>query len=174
MKGLFIFIGIILLFVLVELLSSCNVSKKAHSFANSNPREFADFCVTNFPAKDSTFVKDSTFYDTVFLEKPPVIETTYLNDTVFKTVYFPGSTQFITKTVRKDSVIIRVDQAAVQAQVNRVNDLIVNNKDLVGERDKYKDKFNWWRWACLITWAAIIVVVVGKLYLGKFLKLLKL
>lgn len=155
------------------LLVSCNPSKKAHEFASSHPKEFADFCATTFPAKDSSFVHDSTSFDTLYLERPPVIETTFLHDTVLRTVYYPGSTQFITKTVKKDSIIIRVDQAAVQSQVNKVNDLIVNNKDLISQRDKYKDKYNWWRIACLITWAAIVVVIVGKIYIGKIITFIK-
>lgn len=174
MKGLLIFIGIVLLFFLVEVLASCNPSRKAHLFANSNPREFADFCATNFPARDSTFVKDSTSFDTLYLERPPVIETTYLSDTVFKTVYFPGSTQFITKTVRKDSVIIRVDNAAVQAQVNKVNDLIVVNKDLISQRDKQKKTkktFMWWTGGLGLAW---IIYLLLSYFLGRLSKAKKI
>lgn len=152
--------------ILALVLVSCNPSKKAHRFASSNPNEFADFCAQNFPVHDSTFIKDSVHFDTLYLENQPVIETTYLRDTVFKTVYYPGSTQVITKYVKRDSIIIRRDYAAEKSLEIKRDALIINNKDLIAQRDGYKGKYNWWKLVCLITWAVILVFIVGKIWAG--------
>ena len=75
----------------------------------------------------------------------------------------------ITKTVTKDSIIIRTDKAAEAAMKIQRDDLITVNKDLLKERDTYKAqarKSGFQKW---LTWILLFIGLVG----GFILKLKK-
>lgn len=160
------------LLLICLVLLACNPVKKALKVARQNPNEFAGFCAEIFPVGELVTVKDSTRFDTLYLQSEPVTEYVTRNDTVYKTVRSPGTTYFITKTVTKDSLIIRRDRAAEKALEVQRDNLIVNNKDVIGQRDAFKKGRNWWRIACLITWGILGIGLVLKLWIGKlnFLK----
>jgi hypothetical protein len=140
----------------------CSASKKAHSYFNEHPEEFAKDCADAYPVKDSIIVRDSTSYDTLYVDNEVV-----LRDTVTRTI--EGKTQVfyrekkcpphevITKTVRKDSIIIRRDTAKETAL----------KQDFDAEKlrsEKYKDKFNWWRISCLITWLLAAIYIAARIF----------
>lgn len=149
------------------LLAGCNAAKKAHSYANSNPKEFADFCATNFPAQDSTFVSDSIRLDTILIPGEPVIETTYLHDTLLRTVYYPGTTQFVTKTIRHDSTIIRVDKAVVESKQRLIDALVIVNKDYVGRVSKFKKRSDLWMWVAIGLMTLTVIRIAWKIWGAK-------
>lgn len=143
--------------IIILLFASCNPVKKALKVAHDNPKEFAAFCAEAFPVTEKVTVKDSIRFDTMYLQSDPVTVYETINDTVYKTVSMPGTTYFVTKTVTKDSTIIRVDNAALQAKQKQNDDLIVVNKKLVTD----KAKADWWKRACLITWGILAAFIIG-------------
>ena len=117
-------------------ITSCNPQRKinkAKSLLNEHPDEAAKYCAEKFPVKDSVYVRDSIHFDTLYLENEaePIVSYETIRDTVYKTVKMPGTTYFVTKTVTKDSIVIRRDIAKETSLQNQVNDLIVVNKDCI-------------------------------------------
>ncbi len=162
---------VIILAALSMLIGACNPQRKIHkakSVLNEYPDEAAKYCAEKFPVKDSVYVRDSVRFDTLYLQGDPVIEYQTINDTVYKTITVPGTTYFVTKTVTKDSIIIRRDSAGFTALRNQLNDLIVVNKDLVGERDKYKKKAKTNATQKWITWILLLVGLVLGIYFKKW------
>lgn len=164
---------IILLAVFVVLFSSCNPQRKiqkAKNVLNDNPIEAANYCAEKFPVIDSTIVKDSVRYDTIYLYNESLIDTQIvrLKDTVFKTIIKSGATVYITKTVTKDSIIIRRDVAKEKALQGQNDNLIVVNKDLVTDRDKWKSKAKSNGKQKWITWILLVVGIVVGIYFKKW------
>ena len=96
------------------------------------------------------------------------MEIRYSHDTVYKTIKIPGTTYFVTKTVTKDSIIIRRDSAGFTALRNQIENLIVVNKDLVVERYKYKKKAKANATQKWITWILLLIGLVLGIYFKKW------
>lgn len=157
--------------MMIGAITSCNPQRKinkAKSLLNEHPDEAAKYCAEKFPVKDSTIVRDTTVFDTLYLENEPEVDIRYVNDTVFKTITVPGTTYFVTKTVTKDSIVIRRDIAKETALQAKIDDLIIVNADCIGDRDKAKQKRDWWMWVAIGLGAAWIIKIVLSIWGGKF------
>jgi len=150
------------------ILAGCNPLKKALKVANENPKEFAQFCADAFPVKDSVIVRDSIWFDTLYLENEPEVDIRYVKDSVIKTITIPGKTYFVTKTVIKDSIVIRKDIAKETALQKQNDDLIVVNKDLVGARDKFKKRSDFWMWVAIALGLTWVIKIVLSIWGGNF------
>jgi uncharacterized lipoprotein YehR (DUF1307 family) len=113
MKYIFIAVAAI---ILALWLCGCSHEKQAQKFFAEHPDKLADKCAAIFPVHDSTIVRDSVRFDTLYMEGVPVIlrDSFYIKgDTIIKQVIkqCPQS-QIITKYVNRDSIIYRRDGAA--------------------------------------------------------------
>lgn len=156
--------------LIVILFIGCNPVKKALKVAEDNPADFAKFCADAFPVKDTVITKDSIWYDTIYLENEvdPIVTVETIRDTVYKTIKLPGTTYFVTKTVTKDSLVIRRDIAKETTLQQKVDDLIIVNADCIGDRDKARQKRDWWMWIAIALGAAWVIKIVLSLWGNKF------
>lgn len=162
MKKSFLWIAVILTY-------SCNPLKKIAKAKETLDKYGAGaaYCAERFPVKDSIITNDSVHYDTLYIESEPKIETEVISDTVFRTLFFPGTTQFITKTVYKDSIIYKRDIARETDLSNQLRDALTVNKDAIAQRDKQKHlKVRYMWWAGGLALFIILYLVIGY-YLGK-------
>jgi hypothetical protein len=156
---------------LVIVFVSCNEQRKiqkAKEVLNDHLPEAAAYCAEKFPVKDTTIVKDSVRLDTLYIPGEPITETIIRNDTVYKTITIPGTTYFVTKTVKKDSIIIRRDIAKETALQKQKDNLIIVNKDLVADRDKWKSKYKSNGTQKWVTWILLSIVFAAGIYFKKF------
>lgn len=159
--------------IAVVLTCSCNPSKQIAKAKGTLDKynAGASYCAEEFPCKDTTYVViDSTHFDTLYLQPEPVTTIEYRSDTVFKTIAMPGTTRFVTKYIKKDSIIVRRDNARETDLSNQLRDALSINKDAIAERDKQKamkKKYMWWTGGLGLSW---IVYIVGGYFLGRIRK----
>ncbi len=165
-------LGCACLLIIIYVLAGCATEKriekkadKSTSYLLKNGR-LASVCSLYYPAKDTTIVKDSLHFDTLYVEG----EDVYLRDTitiagqpVFVSKKCPPNT-IITKYIRKDSLIIRRDYAAEKALESRIRTHENDYAVLSADNERLKAGRNWWRIACLITWAVCAVFIGFKLF----------
>ncbi len=164
-------LAILLLFVV--LLFSCSTEKKAakkvswllaHDLMDDN-------CARLYPNKDSVIVLDSTTTDTLFKEGEAFYDTIRLtNDSVIYVHHKCPPSQTITKVVRRDSTIYRTNGAEVArltAIIQQKDRQIKEKDDIVIKQQKKIDKNDWWKIACLATWALIVLGGVFRFFVLK-------
>jgi hypothetical protein len=153
------------------LLVACNPLKKAVRTMDEYPAAAALYCADRFPVRDSIIVRDSISFDTLYEAgdtiKVPVPYAVY-GDTSVKAVCPPA--KIITRTIRRDSLIIRRDVAretvlrdevdGCQLQV-RIKEVRIEG--LQHDLSAMKKNRNWWRIACLITWGLIGLGIIWKI-----------
>lgn len=123
--------------IIILLLTSCVSSKKVHKYLDKHPEEAAQFCAEAFPVKDTVIVRDSIRFDTLYLEtEPEIIRDSFWlkGDTIIRQVTknCPPH-QVVTKTVTKDSLIIRRDRAYETVQANEITRLLKEMQKKNGE-----------------------------------------
>lgn len=145
---------------------SCNPVKKAIKTFNENPEAAAQYCSEHFPVEDIRIITDTVEkIDTVVEGKFIVVPC----DTVTLTATCPP-TKVINRTITIHDTIIKRDQAKEITLVNTVNqrdktigEQAVTINRVQGEFDDMKDKRNWWRIACIITWVVMGGGIILKL-----------
>lgn len=137
-------------FYLVLLLAGCVNSKKATRYMNEHKDKLAELCAENFPAKDSIIVRDSIRLDTIYEDGEIVQVWVPSNpDTILVKAQCPPH-KLITRTVRRDSIIIRVDRAKETMLINNANQLnealikVTSQRDELKARVKGKVLLPWW------------------------------
>lgn len=146
---------------------SCNTPYKAANYLK-NKGKLAEVCASEYPVHDSIIVIDSVHLDTLYIPE----QIAMAPDTIVvagKAIPFftkCPSPMVITKTILKDSIIIRKDIAKETALQLQVNDLITVNKDLLADKIKLKS----YKTKAWITWILLIVGIV----LGVIMKLKKI
>lgn len=156
----------VLLFFIASMIG-CATQKNAEKYYQKHPEKLAEKCAYEFPVIDSVVVIDSVHFDTLYIETEPLVikDSFYIQgDTIIKTVtkQCPPHKEVI-KTVRHDSIIIRRDRAYETVQQNQLFMEREQNTKLNNEVKDLEKKRNWWRTACLITWALILFYVLGRM-----------
>jgi len=171
--------------IAVVLTCSCNPLKKAQDQFKLHPEEFADLSSKYFPCKDTSYVRDSIHFDTLYMYPfdrgmdprfNSGVDTTISGYTIGTTdgikigggiirdtVYYPGPTRFVTKTIRHDSIIIRRDNAKEIALQNIIDERTKTVADTAAQFAGLKDSQHWWKTACLITWGILGAYLIGWL-----------
>jgi hypothetical protein len=159
-------------FILMQLLG-CSVDKMAQkktAWLIAHDR-LDDICARVYPNRDSVTVKDSVSFDTSY-----VSNDVYLRDTIYRdgdTIYREKKcppAQVITKYVNHDSTIYRTNTADVDRLKGELLDKDKQLKakdDIVIKQQQKIDKEDWWKTACLITWFAMVLVIVARLFIIK-------
>ena len=117
------------------------------------------YCASAFPCRDTGYVLEKTVFDTVTLQGEVYTITETVNDTVYLTRLLPG--KVVTKTITRDSIIIRRDGAIEAVFRGQVSQLAKTNGRLVNEKDGYKNKAGRWRGYALLTWGILLAFIVG-------------
>lgn len=156
--------AIILLFIACSWLTGCVSQRKAEKFYQKHPEKLAQACSEHFPVKDSSIVRDSVRFDTLFLEGEPVVlkDSFFIKgDTIVKVITKEcPKVETIVKTSRHDSIIYRRD-IAYEATLNYKNVSLEREvaqsetkaaavEDALQKSNEGRSK---WRKWCLITWA---------------------
>jgi predicted small secreted protein len=143
-----IYIFAILLALLV--LTACSPMKKAVQTFDKHLPDAAEYCADRFPAKDTIIVRDSIRLDTIYQDGEVVEVLVPSNpDTVLVKAQCPPH-KIIVKTVRHDSIIIRVDKAmetALRFQNEACNEELIKittSRDELKARMKGKVLIPWW------------------------------
>lgn len=158
-----------LLIIISILLFSCSVEKRAQKKVSwlLSRDLMDDNCARLYPNRDSVVVRDSITRDTTYQDS-----AVYLRDTVYRdgdTIYREKKcppVKIITNTIRKDSIIYRTNTAEVERLKGEIleKEKIIKEKDqLIVQKDKKAEKNDWWKWACLITWALIAIGITFKI-----------
>jgi hypothetical protein len=159
--------------LIILLLVSCSVEKQAQKktawlIAHD---KLDDVCARIYPVKDSLVVRNSVSFDTLYVENEVFIRDTVTREG--RTVYIEKKCpphQVITKVVNRDSIIYRTNTAEVERLKGEVlsKEKQIKEKDntIIG-KDKKIDKNDWWKWACLITWFAIVLGGVFRFFVIK-------
>ena len=144
---------------LLLFLFSCNTQKRAMKYLDENPFKAAEYCAEKFPVKDTSYILDSVL----------LFDTLYLENTIYDTLQIKGEsiiierslpTKTITKTIRRDSIILRRDRAFEKYQEGVIADLNFKNKTMTSENVILQEKATkrgWTMWGLLI----IIGLFVG-------------
>lgn len=146
----------LIVWVILLLLTGCSVEKKsqrkaAYLIAHD---KLDDICARVYPIHDSVITKDSTHFDTLYVENNPIIktDTVYKNDTVFitQTVKCPPE-KVITKTVHDSVFIYRTNTAEVERikgelldkdkQIKAKDDIVIKQQQKIDALDKWKIYF---------------------------------
>lgn len=117
------------------------------------------YCSVMFPCLDSSYVIESVEYDTVTIAGESFVVTERVNDTIYLTKTLPG--KVITKTITKDSIVYRRDNAREAVLQSQVSQLTKSQDKILTEKDKYKSSAGKWRTASLITWGILLAFIVG-------------
>jgi hypothetical protein len=159
----------IILAIFTAFLFSCNVEKQAnkkvawllaHDLMDDN-------CARLFPVRDSLVVRDSTSFDTLYVENEVFIRDTIIKEG--KVIYIEKKCpphQVITKIVTRDSIIYKrqtSEEDRLKGEILKKEKLIAEKDAMIIAKDKKIDKNNWWKIACIITWALIVIYVVIKI-----------
>jgi hypothetical protein len=129
-----------------------------------------DICARVYPNMDSTIVIDRM--DTLYKDGPEI----YLKDTIYQ----QGDTvvKVITKkcppvqviTKYRDSIIYRnntAEEQRLKGEVLAKEAQIKAKDDTINKQQTKIDKEDWWKMACLITWFAIVLGIVTRLFIYK-------
>lgn len=149
--------------ILLLLLAGCNTeSKTLHKtqlYLFEHPEFSAGYCAEQYPVKDSVVARDSISFDTLYMDQVPDTSYQYLSgDTVFITKY---QTKYITKTIRKDSIIFRRD-AAEEIRLNlSLQDFQKNNNDLLAKYNKLEEERNEWKGKAKTRFWWILLLIGG-------------
>lgn len=148
------------LLVIVLVLSSCMTPKKAVDYLKKKDL-LADTCAANFPVQDTTIVKDSIHFDTLYLElEPEILRDSFfiMGDTIVREITKKcPEIKTIVKTIKHDSIIIRRDRAFEAVQDKALRSSQIENQKLTADKEKLqgkvtkKNKIIWW----------LILVVAG-------------
>lgn len=159
-----------LTWIAVILLCSCNLIRKSQD-ANHlrkaqdqfklHPESFAELSAKYYPSKDTSYVIDSVSYDTLYLQPEPITTIEYRSDTVFKTIATPGTTRFITKTITKDSVIIKDGGPKEAALIEQIAQKDKTVADATAQYASLQSSAKWWKTAGLITWSILAALIIG-------------
>jgi hypothetical protein len=155
-------------------LTGCSTEKKAakkvswllaHDIMDDN-------CARLYPNRDSVIVVDSLKIDTLYKEGEIIYDTIPCNKTdsiIYREHKCPPA-QIITKLQRHDSIIYRTNTA----EADRLNSIIQQKDrqlkekdDIVINQQKKIDKNDWWKVAALLTWFAIVLGVVFRIFIYK-------
>jgi len=151
-----------LIWALAVLIIGCTTKlQKAQDQFKLHPEEFAGLAAAYYPCRDTVIVRDSIKSDTLYLQQLPDTVTTWRMDTVFHTITIPGITRFITRTVYRDSLVIRRDNAQ-EAQLRQI--ITQRDKtvaDVSAEFSGLKSSYHWWRRAGFITWGILFALIIG-------------
>lgn len=186
--------AIFILFVILGL-CACNASKKAHKYFNTHQDEFAKDCADAFPCIDSSVTKIDTVISTVIVDHTKEIDSLSNSfDSLANSKYEDSVLAAMSHEKCKEVVDARAKEinnlkaqiASLRANYKPAASTIVRintnhyirdsarERALAQDRDKwklkaenYKDKFNWWLIACLITWLAIAVGFVFRFLIIK-------
>lgn len=168
-----LFIVWLILVVAVLFLHSCSVDKKAtkkEAWLIAHDK-LDDICARVYPNHDSTIVKDSLSFDTLY-----VSNDVYLRDTVYRdgdTIYREKKcppAQVITKYIYKDSIIYRTNTAEVErlkGELLAKDKQIKEKDDIVINQQKKIDRNDFWRMVCIITWSLIVLGFVVRFFVMK-------
>lgn len=164
----------VLLVVLIGIiLASCSVERQAQrktAWLIAHDK-LDDVCARIYPPKDSLVVRDSVSFDTLYVENEVIYYDTVYRDGQMVVISKPCPPhQVITQTIRKDSLIYRTNTAEVdrmKGEVLEVQRQLKDKDSIIIKQQQNLDKDNWWKVACIITWALVgmggILWVVLKL-----------
>ena len=114
---------IVSLFLLFGCSSERKISKAVDTLKKYDRLD--DTCAENYPVIDKIVVKSDTTWDTIYVEPPTVYDTVYKEGEVIvledKTICPPA--KIITRTIRKDSLIMRRDVAYEAVLSDSIADL---------------------------------------------------
>lgn len=150
--------------LLVICMLSCTNQRKVQRWNVLHPGEAAQNCADQFPARDSVSTIDSVHFDTLYVENETVLRDSFFirGDTVVKVVDKKCQpVQMITKTVTKEKYVLRIDSAPVFAMRSQHDLEHAARQKAETKLAETKDKLNWWKIACIITWS--LTVVIGAL-----------
>ena len=155
----------LLIFLLI--FTSCNAVKKAVKTFDDNPPAAALYCADRFPVRDTVIKGDTVTTTDTVTNMLFFSDTTRVLDTIRITITKPPVT--ITRTRTVTDTIVRENTARIAVMQNTVAacQATVTARDaeittLKAEYDKMKDKRNWWRIVCLITWGVMGVYIFLK------------
>jgi uncharacterized protein YpmS len=170
-----LFISFLVFWVILLLLTGCSVEKKsqrkvAYLLAHDKMDEA---CARLFPVRDSVVTKDSTHFDTLYVENNPIIktDTVYKNDTVFITqsVKCPPE-KVITKTVHDSVFTYRTNTAEVERLKGELLDkeAVIKAKDEVVLKQQVKiEALDKWKIYFIILCSLNVLAFVVRFFVIK-------
>jgi hypothetical protein len=161
--------------IILLIFSSCSVeqrSKKAVNYLLTHDK-LAAVCARVYPIHDSVTVKDSTHFDTLYVENNPIIktDTVYKNDTVFITqsVKCPPE-KVITKTVHDSVLTYRTNTAEVERLKGELldKDKVIKAKDDVVLKQQVKiEALDKWKIYFIILCSLNVLAFVVRFFVIK-------
>lgn len=156
--------------ILLILVAGCSAEKKI-SKAKATLNKYdagSGYCATMFPCQDTGYVIEKVVTDTVTLQGEVFTITETVNDTVYITRTQPA--RVITRTVVRDSIIIRRDGAKEAQLSSQVSQLTGTQVKILSERDGFKTSAGKWRKYALITWVILLALLLGWIYAKTYVK----
>lgn len=150
-----------IMIIILVIFAGCKAEKKiskAKAILNKYDAG-SEYCASAFPSRDTGYVLETTVYDTVTLPAEVYTITNTVNDTIYRDRFLPG--KLVTKTITRDSIIIRRDAAVEAVFRGQVSQLAKTNGQLVDEKDGYKKKAGHWRGYALVTWSILLAFIIG-------------
>jgi hypothetical protein len=167
LRLLVVYISILLV---VCMILSCTSQRKVQKWNALHPGAAAQNCADQFPPRDSVSIVDSVHFDTLYVENETVLRDSFFikGDTVVRIVDKKCQpVQQIIKTVTKEKYVLRIDSASVFAMRSQRDTEYAARQKAETKLAETKDKLNWWKIACIITWALVIVRVALKIAFRK-------
>lgn len=167
----------LLILLCAALLASCSAERQAQkkvAWLVSHDM-MDDACARLYPVQDSIVVRDSVSYDTVLQETDVYIRDTQFVEregrveVIYREKKCPPH-QVVTKTAIQERFIYRTNTAEeerLKGQILTRENTIKQKDALIVAKDKKIDQREWWKMACLITWAVIGLGVVFRLFILK-------
>lgn len=162
------------LLIAAILLFGCSVDKQAAKKTSwlLGHDKLSEVCARIYPNVDSISKGDTvTTYDTLYLDSNVYIRDTVIMDgqTIIKEKKCPP-VQVITKTAFVHDTIYRSNTAEVERWKSEAHDKdkqIKEKDDIVLKQQVKIDKNDWWKTAALITWFAILLGIITRLFIYK-------
>jgi len=131
-----------------------------------------DICARVYPNRDSITKGDSTVvFDTLYLNNDVYLRDTIVKDgdTIYREKKCPPN-PVITKQVFIHDTLYRTNTADVDRLKGEILDREKQLKakdDIVIKQQQKIDKNDWWKTACLITWFAMVLGIIARLFIIK-------
>lgn len=163
-------IAIALAFALGSCHSEQKALRKTQEYLFSHPDFSAGYCAEQYPVKDSIITRDSVRYDTLYVqwpEEPGDSTTPFEVSPEQPTAISPSGgggkviTRYITKTIRKDSIIYKRDMAEERRLNLSLQACQGNNNNLINKNDGLQQQLNEWKGKAKARWWWIITIIAA-------------
>jgi hypothetical protein len=145
------------------IMDGCMTARNLPKHNDKYPLEASRYAADHWPCKDSLSIDSVTVIDSFYLQ-PVFVDTVIQCDSPgVKNIIVPcPPAKVITEEKTKTIYVVRLDNARLDSLRLALQKEIQVKKETEARLQQTKDKLNWWKIACLITWGFIALVLGWK------------